>query len=103
MSRESHLLRGPLKHELLLFVAQLGRRMEEIVISGRHRAAIHDGCNRRGHRAYAALHPEYAQFEKFRTARPLFAPNRYDGANFALQEPLPRSEWQSKQEFARAS
>ena len=50
MSRESYLLRGPLKHELLLFVAQLGRRMEEIVISGRHRAAVHDGCNLRGHR-----------------------------------------------------
>ncbi len=55
MSRERHLLRGPLMHELLLFVAQLGRRMEEIVISGRHGAAIHDGRDQRGHRT-ALLH-----------------------------------------------
>ena len=51
MSRERYLLRGPLMHELLLFIAQPGRRMEEIVISGRHRAAIHDGCNQRCCRA----------------------------------------------------
>ena len=51
MSRESCLLRGPLYYELFLFVAQLGRRVEEIVISERHRATAHDGCNRRGHRA----------------------------------------------------
>src|SRR5271156_6672111 len=55
MSRESCLLRGPLMHELLLFVAQLGRRMEEIVISGRHGTAIHDSINQRGHRT-ALLH-----------------------------------------------
>ena len=42
-------------HELLLFVAQLGRRMEEIVISGRHGTAIHDSINQRGHRT-ALLH-----------------------------------------------
>src|SRR5208282_6762997 len=50
MSRESYLLRGPLKHELLLCVAQLGRRMEEIVICGWHRFAVHDSFNLRGHR-----------------------------------------------------
>jgi hypothetical protein len=42
MSRESFLLRRPLKYEFLLFVAQLGRGMEEIVISGWDRAALHD-------------------------------------------------------------
>jgi hypothetical protein len=49
MSRESFLLRSPLKYEFLLFIAQLGRGMEEIVISGRHRAAVHDCCDPRSH------------------------------------------------------
>ena len=44
-----------------------------------------------------------AQFEKFKAARPLSAPKRYDGAIFAVQEPLLLSEWQSKQEFTRIS
>ncbi len=43
------------------------------------------------------------QLEKFSTSRALWAPNRYVGASFAFQEPLPWSEWQSKQEFPRTS
>lgn len=49
MSRESILLRSLLKYEILLFIAQFGRGMEEIVISGRHRAAVHNCRNRRSH------------------------------------------------------
>ena len=102
MSRDSHLLRAPLMHKLLLFVAQLGRGMEEIVISRRHGAAIHDGRINEAIalRCFTSI---VAQFEKFRAARPFCAPNKYDGASFALQEPLPPSEWQSKQAFLKIS
>ncbi len=51
MRRERGLRRGPLGHELLLFVIQPGRRVEERVIAGRHRAALNGGCDRRGDRA----------------------------------------------------
>jgi hypothetical protein len=53
--------------------------------------------------AFRCLTSKVAQFDKLRTSRALCAPNRYDGANLTLQEPLPRSEWQSKQEFVKIS
>ena len=51
MRRERGLGRSPLGYELLLVVIQPGRRMEERVIAGRHRAALNGGCDRRGDRA----------------------------------------------------
>src|SRR5580704_3063968 len=67
MSRESYLLRAPLKHELLLCVGQLGRRMKEIVICGWHRSVVHDSFNLRGHRV-ALL---YTQSRPFREVQDL--------------------------------